>query len=952
MAKNFKRALRHLRSNHKTTKLDEKTQMLNEIPNMNTGGVYSKNPAGFRYDPPSPAKRFVPDVDGNWPSGVPGTSGASEYIRPQGYWIDDSDWDTKYVPDMSNDSILESSTNTDGFIDPDTGTVKTALPPNSRHFILGPLVDGYVYNHGTDDYTNIGYIQKDTRQFVLLATIEGHWTNDPIVQGGSTYTPRQWNGTSGQFTQNNPSFTLAMAEWFKDKKAANNFTKDFPYFYSGGVPQQGLDNQPPGSPGGMKGGNAPGTNGGGNGPGDVEKGKATTGSGGSPDVGTETPQADPEGGDSGDLDIWGLLWDKAKKGAKNLWDIASGQYSNTPLKGALNTLRGFTDKAMFGSGDYIFKGLEKGVDYLPSFTGASNLKLFGKKIPKIADWNPLLKRLAGKNYASQYFTPDLNTALKYAGEGGTVTAIPRTGGVRGIKNWLGSNVSRGFDPTKGVEQLVRTSDTIALKNLTKTFDVADPASKQALETLAKKGVKNAGVLGRVGKFVPFLNAGLVVADVTARLSKQPPDYAGALLGGFQAIPGPVGWIAMGAQLTYDVGGGYDTMNNFYGPKINALKKNLSSKGPMKGSRSRFGEEYISEQNESALPPKEDMSRALIEMGLPKNKEDYIAEMGTYLTLLGVNPQLLSILLLAVGGKELSKDQKKWVDDNFVPMITGISKLDFSNKDLDPDNPLSTKDDPWALDKQQTQSESTVLYESKKRILREITQPLKEIKELPKTQKLEKYRPNFKGKYKPQNTPNVTASKKSDEMVRAKNAAGQTWRTKDKYWGGYESQERINVVYDKVGHGHQYFDKIVSENLSKKNLNNRKIQEHFNIIAHEKAMRKLDSTYVSPFRNIQEQETLDAPKDPLYKKVAKRLNTEIDYPNKPSAKGYPNEAPPELDPNTSMHPKYGQRYKYDKLDPDSAEAMPPTDNPEIDANVQKSLDVKRKARKIKNLLGKK
>ena len=60
---------------------------------MHTGGVYSKNPPGFRYDPPSPAKRFIPDVDGNWPAGIPGTPGASEYIRPQGYWVNDSDWD-------------------------------------------------------------------------------------------------------------------------------------------------------------------------------------------------------------------------------------------------------------------------------------------------------------------------------------------------------------------------------------------------------------------------------------------------------------------------------------------------------------------------------------------------------------------------------------------------------------------------------------------------------------------------------------------------------------------------------------------------------------------------------------------------------------------------------------------------------------------------------------------
>ena len=80
MGKSFTRALRHLKSNHKTTKLDEKKEMLNEIPTMNMSGVYSKNPPGFRYDPPSPAKRFIPDVDGNWPAGIPGTPGATEYI--------------------------------------------------------------------------------------------------------------------------------------------------------------------------------------------------------------------------------------------------------------------------------------------------------------------------------------------------------------------------------------------------------------------------------------------------------------------------------------------------------------------------------------------------------------------------------------------------------------------------------------------------------------------------------------------------------------------------------------------------------------------------------------------------------------------------------------------------------------------------------------------------------
>ena len=227
----------------------------------------------------------------------------------------------------------------------------------------------------------------------------------------------------------------------------------------------------------------------------------------------------------------------------------------------------------------------------------------------------------------------------------------------------------------------------------------------------------------------------------------------------------------------------------------------------------------------------------------------------------------------------------------------------------------------------------VITGSRKRILREIKQPYK-LPEQPK----QKYKMNFKGKFTAQNTPNVTASKKSDEVVTAKNAAGQTWRTKDKYWSGYESTERMNVIYDHVGHGQIYWDTIVNDNKNKKNIRDREIQEHLNLIDHNKAMKE-----------IIEQQTLDAPKDPLFKKVAKRLKTEIDYPDKPSKNGYPDTPPPEM--VNGFHPEYGKRYKYDKLDPHSAEAMPVTGDPEIDINVQKMIDVKKKAVKLKNILGK-
>ena len=237
--------------------------------------------------------------------------------------------------------------------------------------------------------------------------------------------------------------------------------------------------------------------------------------------------------------------------------------------------------------------------------------------------------------------------------------------------------------------------------------------------------------------------------------------------------------------------------------------------------------------------------------------------------------------------------------------------------------------------------------NRKRILREIKQPYK-MKETSK----QKYKMNFKGKFRPQNTPDVTASKQSEETVKAKNAAGQVWRTQDKYWGGYESQERMNVIYDHIGHGDMYWDMIVNENQNKKGIRDRKIQEHLNMINHEKEMRKIDSNYQRP--TIDEQETMQYDNDPLVKRVLNKIKSQVDYPDKPSKVGYPDKLPPNTQNGREFNPNMGQQKDayYKKLDPHSAEAMPPTGDEKIDANVAKATDAKTKARKIKNLLGKK
>ena len=244
-------------------------------------------------------------------------------------------------------------------------------------------------------------------------------------------------------------------------------------------------------------------------------------------------------------------------------------------------------------------------------------------------------------------------------------------------------------------------------------------------------------------------------------------------------------------------------------------------------------------------------------------------------------------------------------------------------------------------------EGKVLTESQKRVLKNIKKPY-EVPELPK-----KYKMNFAGKYSPQNTPDKTASQISDTLVASGNARGQRWRQKDKDWVGYETSERMNIVYDRVGHGDQYWNMIVNDNSRKKK--DRELQEKLNIIAHEKALMQENPNYQTIFNqnSLDEQETLSADKDPLFKKVSNSLKKSIDYPDKPSKNGYPNDPPPKM--IDGYHPDLvnGQRVSnyYNRLDPHSAEAMPLTGNSKIDVNVKKSLDAKQKARKIKNLRGK-
>ena len=532
----------------------------------------------------------------------------------------------------------------------------------------------------------------------------------------------------------------------------------------------------------------------------------------------------------------------------------------------------------------------------------------------------------------QYFTPDLNTALKY-GDGGSIVAMPRPkNGVAGFKNWFGSTVSRGFDPSKGVEQIVKTSDSVAAANLTNVINLSAEGSAATLKALAAKGATNNKILAKLGKAVPFLNAGLVATDVSTRIAKG--DYAGALLGAIQIVPGPIGWIGLGSQLAYDVSGS---------------RNNIPWNKPVT--------EAVDEESSSIS---KNMGAALIEMGLPKDKKDFIKEMGFHLMLQDqIDPNLLAMILKSLQGEELSGKQKVWLKNNLKPMVDGIVNYDpEQSKELNPDNPINSEEDPWALKE-----------EKRIRIMKTLKDPVV----IPET-KQKSYKVSPGRRYKKDKT-NFQGMEKLVGDVKPQESFKTPQDLWSDGWQGHNarvSQDKKNIVLEKIGQGKQAWNYMLNHGTM---MNAKQLEEFWgknpdfysyffdgkkyrpvrkeqvkgdylvflvdetgktsNMLQSELNLKLSEARDKEMLAEYTKTEPIPYEKDPLVKKVARRLKDKIDYPDKPAVKGYPNEPPPKM--VKGYHPDFGKKYKYDQLDPVSAVAMrnAPTGDPEIDANVEKA-----------------
>ena len=212
----------------------------------------------------------------------------------------------------------------------------------------------------------------------------------------------------------------------------------------------------------------------------------------------------------------------------------------------------------------------------------------------------------------------------------------------------------------------------------------------------------------------------------------------------------------------------------------------------------------------------------------------------------------------------------------------------------------------------------VLSEDRKRILRDLKKPV--ILPEAKQEKI-KHRPKVIG-----SAPRSVG----ENMMKQAEVPTSFKPMEEKMWGKYEqhrnaraSQERKNQVLDLVGTSDHAWEWI-TETIRKKGKD----------VAYENF-----SSNTSNNNTLKEQETLQADKDPLFKRVVNKLKPVIDYPDKPSPGGFPDSPPPNM--LMGYHPEYGERDAYyNTLDPHSANAMPATGNKKIDDKVQKARRIKK------------
>lgn len=279
------------------------------------------------------------------------------------------------------------------------------------------------------------------------------------------------------------------------------------------------------------------------------------------------------------------------------------------------------------------------------------------------------------------------------------------------------------------------------------------------------------------------------------------------------------------------------------------------------------------------------------------------------------------------------------------------------------------------------TESTQTLSEGRKWLREIRKPVevpelpKKVKVKPRLKKKEGYKIVGEGLMKDQIAPPEFSSTRENRM----------WRKYEYNQNIRASQEKKNQVLELVGEGdHQWNYMIGNENwrtsqqMKKFYGNHNDLYNYYYGGKKHKIVRKegLEKDFLlfledengvkSTLTQSQLNELLAEERDKedfkeYYMKETEQSEREKNFDRVTKLKSivgrtkrgeigpeYPKEPVPEL--INGWHPKFGKKYKHDKLDPQSAEAMPSQGDPEIDANIDKATDKKSKVRKLKTIMG--
>ena len=526
--------------------------------------------------------------------------------------------------------------------------------------------------------------------------------------------------------------------------------------------------------------------------------------------------------------------------------------------------------------------------------------------------------------------------LKAAGQGaGKGTKIPVA-----YKPGTGSRMN--IPGTKYAEVGVDASKATKGARLAQNAITKYPNSAKAQQlitrgatTAASKGTART-VAKTLGKAVPFAGAAISVADAADRISKG--DVAGALLSGLTAVPGPVGWTALATQIVTDntglTGGGSRPTSN----------TSTSGRGAGRKAFVKEENEYSSYQ-EYVDKAKEVIDRDKVNLGKDEDLLNALkSELGLHDKLSDKDKEYLVDLF------DNSEDVNPEEAFSFLNKI--IKKLSSGKKKV---SKSSLPRLPKRTNKDSSVNESFSGY-TRKRILREIKKET--IIPDERKEKLKGYRPKTFGKLHAQYD---TLMQKAENPASFKPMDETTWTKRDKYFNSRLSQERKNEVLDHIGTSDHYWDILCETGKKSREKGLQEKYGDYTLVRKEelagdtllflvdengKKESILQSEYSDRIaRQIEEplweQETLNAPNDPLIKRIRGKLATQINYPDKPSPMGYPDGPTPEQ--VDGYHPEYGKRAAYyNALDTHSADAMPPTGDPEIDAkvNAQKTPVLKR------------